>query len=258
MTDSPPGRPDPRPDRFHVPRRWVLPLALAVLAIVALLVAPFVARAIIPAFTETDVQTTVISTIQSESPEAFLVTGTLRSAVTTSTRSATTLLPGFLNLELGRGEVEVRVPGRIAYGIDTREITASDVRLLESESGEPIVQVQLPALSVFSVEPILEQAGIRAETGGWVKPSRDAEREALRSALGRLRPTLRQQGETHLRDNVQPSRNTAEAVVAQLSGPLAALGLERPTFRFVMPDGETLTITPDAPAERVIVAPQGE
>lgn len=245
-------------DRFHIPRRWVLPLALALLGVVALILAPFVARAVLPAFTETDVQTTVVSTIQRETPEAFLVTGSLRSSITTSTRSETTLLPGLLDLEVGRGEVEVRVPGRVAYGIDTREITASDVRLLESEDGEAIVQVALPALRVFSVEPILEEAGIRAEAGGWIKPSRDAEREALRSALGQLRPTLRRQGEAHLRDNVQPSRNTAEAVAAQLSGPLAALGLEAPVYRFVMPDGETLTLTPEAPAERVIVEPSRE
>ena len=244
-------------ERFFVPRRWVLPLALALLAVVALVLAPFVARAVLPAFSETDVQTTVVSTIQSEAPEAFLVTGTLRSALSTTTTSSTRFLPGLLDIEVGRGEVEVRVPGRIAYGFDTRALDASAIRLLD-EDGAPVVQVALPPLAVFSVEPILEQAQIRAESGGWIRPSRDNEREALRQTLGRVRPALREQGETHLRDSAQPARNTAEAVAAQLRGPLAALGLEAPTFRFVMPDGETLTLAPEAAPERVIVGPPSE
>ena len=243
------------PDRFHVPRRFVVPLALALLAVLALVVAPFVARSLVPEITETQVQTAVVSTIQSETPEAFLVVGTLRSALTTTTTTTRRLLPDLLGLELGRSEVEVRVPGRIAYGFDTRQITASDVRLVEGEDGGAIVRVALPPLAVFSVEPVLEEAALRGESGGWIRPSRDAEREALREALGRVRPALHQQGEAHLASNAQPGRNAAEAVAAQLRGPLAALGLEAPAFEFVLGDGETLRLAPEAPPERVIVAP---
>lgn len=240
-------------DRFHVPRRFVFPLSLALLAVVALLVAPFVARELVPTISETDVQSTVVTTIQEEAPEAFLVTGTLRSSLTTTTKRTTNFLPGLLDIEVGSGEVEVRVPGRIAYGFDTRGLTASDVRLLESEAGEPIVEVVLPPLAVFSVEPILEQVQVRTERGGWVRPSRDDEREMIATALGRVRPALREQGETHLRSNTQPARNTAEAVSAQLRGPLAALGLEDPAFRFRLPGGETLTLDSSGDADRVIL-----
>ncbi|MEL6615883.1 MAG: DUF4230 domain-containing protein [Bacteroidota bacterium] len=246
------------PDRFHVPRRFVLPLSLALLAVVALLVAPFVARSLVPSISETDVQSAVVTTIQEEAPEAFLVTGTLRSSLTTTTQTTTNFLPGLLDIEVGRGEVEVRVPGRVAYGFDVRRLSASDVRLLEGEAGEPIVQVELPPLAVFSVEPILEQVAVRTDRGGWVRPSRDDEQRQIAEALGRVRPALRQQGETHLRNNAQPARNTAEAVVAQLRGPLAALDLEDPTFRFRLPDGETLTLGPRGDADRVIVGPSEE
>ena len=244
------------PDRLHVPRWLALPLALALLAVIALVAAPFVARSIVPRVSETEVQTAVVSTIQSEAPEAFLVTGTLRSALTTTVATTRRLLPDLLGLELGRSEVEVRVPGRIAYGFDTRAVTASDVRLVEGADGSATVRVALPPLAVFSTEPVLEEATLRAESGGWIKPSRDAEREALREALGRVRPALRRQGEAHLRESAQPARNAAEAVAAQLRGPLAALGLEAPAFEFALPGGETLRLAPEAPAERVIVVPQ--
>ncbi|MBZ0089539.1 MAG: hypothetical protein K8H90_04090, partial [Thermoanaerobaculia bacterium] len=96
-------------------------LLLAILAAATFALAPFL-RGCVAGLTEQQVRTTVISTIQTEVPERFLVTGSIEMGATTTSERTTQLLPGILNLEVGRTTVTVRVPGRASYGVDLRDL----------------------------------------------------------------------------------------------------------------------------------------
>ena len=72
-----------------VPRRLALPLTIALVLAFVAAAAMFAAPFFVPdlRLTEEEVQTTVLSTIQSEAREGFLVTGRLRSSLSSeSTR----------------------------------------------------------------------------------------------------------------------------------------------------------------------------
>ena len=257
-----PPPPDPAPTRgpsLLALARRPSARALAALVLVAVVLLVVVGlwrwvRSVVPPLTEERVQTTVVTTIQQEVPRAVFVTGALDLTLTSSMTSTRRFLPGLFDLEVGRSEIAVRVPGRVSYGVDASAIRAEDVRFVEVD-GEPVVVVRMPAPRVQAVEPVLERVELQSESGGWVRPSRDDEREALRRALADVRPALRAQAEAHLGRSAQPSRNTAEALAALLAPPLQAAGLAEPRFRFVLPDGERLELGAGAAPVRILDAP---
>lgn len=196
---------------------------------------------------EETVETTILTTLQQEVEQSFYVTGRLRLTVETAHRSTTRVLPGVLDLETGSTTVELRVPGHVSYGFDVRELGSEDIRLLP----DGIVEVRLPDLSVDAVEPILEQAEIRTDVGGWERFDRDAERTTLRRALAQVRPALHEQAEHHMANSEQSRLNTARALRRLLSPPLEVAGLEAPRFRFVLAPGDTLELG-DGERRRVV------
>ncbi len=226
------------------PRRFPRPLVAAgVLALVAVvLVAVFALR---PRLTEEEVQTAVITTLAEEAPASFLVTGTLTFATTVEGRSEKTLLPGLLNLDLGTTRAEVRVPGRVAYGFDLRRLRASDIRFAE----DGVVEVALPALAVFSVEPELERAEMRTDVG-WARLHESSGQEMEALVLGRIRPAMRETAERHLGRSETPRMNTAEALVRLLTPPLEAAGLASPRFRFRLAGGAMVELDGAAVEDR--------
>lgn len=193
---------------------------------------------------ETAIRAAVVSTIEREAEASFLVTGTLDVGTTAETRSTTTVLPGLLNMRVGSTDVTVRVPGRVAYGFDVRGLAPQDIRVLEDGT----VEVRLPPPSVFSVEPDLERAEVRAAAGGWERLSREPERRTTAMALQQVRPAMREQAEAYLARAEQPRLNTAEALARMLTPPLVAAGVREPRFRFLV--GPETTVEFDGAARR--------
>ncbi len=184
-------------------------------------------RAMIPRITEEDVRVAVTTTVEREAPASFLVTGTLDATATARVANRQTFLPGLLDLDLGTSEATVRVPGRIAYGFDVRTLTPDRIRLLDDGT----VEVTLPALTVFSVEPDLGRLDVQTRRG-WARTAESA--DALEGdALRRVTGALRQQGQAVLASGALTARqNTATALAAMLRPALVAAGIPEPRFRF--------------------------
>ncbi|MEM6325821.1 MAG: DUF4230 domain-containing protein [Bacteroidota bacterium] len=229
-----------------VPRRLARPLTvalvLAFIAMAAMLVAPFFVPDL--SLTEEEVQQTVLSTIQSEAREEFLVTGRLRSSLSSS--STRRRWVRVLNLTIGETTVRVDLPGTMTYGLPLDALTARDVSL----DGETVT-VRLPDPEVFAVEPELEDARVDVQSAGLNRLSPEQAERTVQHALRSVRPQLRQQAEQYLRENDQPRVNTAETLAEMLAGPLRLAGAEVEQFRFIVAPGDTLTVVPESGTDRV-------
>jgi hypothetical protein len=201
---------------------------------------------------EARVRRTVITTVQEEAPASFLVTGTLDINVTVRVDSSdyltpdwlTTVLsaaqPAALSLLQGTSSIEVQVPGRVSYGIDVQTLSPSMIRV---ERGK-VIAVDLPELSVHSVEPDLAQMRVRTQTQGWMRVFPSAVHEDVRTAaMGRVQEAFHTQAQRHLGSATQPRVNTARALETMLTPPLKAAGIERPQFRIRV--GDRLSLTPN-------------
>lgn len=204
--------------RFLIP---LLILAVLVLA-AALLLYRTSTRAL-----EERVERAVITTLQRETPEQFLVTGRLDVTATVQVRSTRVFLPNILDLDIGSAEARVRVPGRVSYGIDTSQLEESDVQFHRDGS----VEIRLPELQIYAVDPQLAHLEIQSSSG-WFRPS-NGEQRVTQEALAHLREGLERQGEAHLRDNVQPRVNSANALRQLLEPVLLAAGIENPDIRII-------------------------
>lgn len=223
------------------PRRRSLQVALLGAVIVALLgvivwMSVWIARA--EAVSEEEVRSAVLTSLQTEAAEGFVVTGRLTSSLAGS--SARRWRLRLLNIETGRSEVTVRVPARMAYGFALDDLEPRDIRFREGG----VVEVVLPPLSVFSVEPELEAAEVEIDVSGQARLTPSLTERTVEQTLRRVRPALREQAEEHLRTSQQPAVNTARALRGMLSTPLEAAGVdpEAVRFRFALAPGDTLDI----------------
>jgi hypothetical protein len=201
---------------------------------------------------EARVRRTVITTVQEEAPASFLVTGTLTIRATVTIDSSQYATPNWLTSVLsysqpallpmlrGRSQTRVQVPGRVSYGFDVRALTPEMIRVED----DGVVAVDLPELSVHSVEPDLAQLRVESSTAGWMRvfPS-EVHGEVRKKALAGVTEAFRTQAERHLASTTQPRVNTARALRAMLTPPLEAAGVDDPRFRMWV--GEHLTLTPE-------------
>ena len=185
---------------------------------------------------ERTVQTTVLTTLQSEAPQEFLVTGALTSSATATGRSR--LQVRVLDIPVGQTRVRVQIPGRMTYGFDLGDLRAEDIRF--DPAG--VVEVRLPPLRVEAVEAILEEANVDVQTTGTDRLGAEAVRSTVERAFREVRPALRRQAEDHLERADQPRVNTARALRRMLSTPLEAAGVEGVRFRFLLAPGDTLEL----------------
>lgn len=195
--------------------------------VVAVGVAVFVvARTQMPRLTDEELRHALFTTIQSEAPEAFLVTGRLQLRVETRVENSKILLPGILGIDLGTTRATVRVPGRVSYGFPVDSLRPSMVRMLDDGT----VEVEIPSLAVYSAEPDL--TGLEVETErGWARLG-SQEDAVERQAISVVESAMRRQALSHLRSSYQPRINTAHALERMLTPALQGLGMERPRFRF--------------------------
>lgn len=197
------------------------------------------------------VRRTVITTIQDEAPASFLVTGTLEMSITVEVDSAQYLTPAWLtfiiqqtqpsvlSLLQGSSQTQVQVPGTVSYGFDVRDLTPSMVQVED----DGLIVVDLPALSVYSVEPDLSRLKVRTESSGWMRVlSSEAHEEVRQQAFSAVKGAFQEQAERRIDSATQPRVNTARALEAMLTPPLKATGIDAPRFRIQV--GENLVLTP--------------
>lgn len=181
--------------------------------------------------TSQQVQQMVYTAIQREAPASFLVTGTLDLSASASMRSTTVFMPQVFAWKFGSTEVKVRVPGRVSYGIDVSKLKPNMTTLGKGDT----VEVTIPDVAIYSVEPVLSQLEIET-TRGWLRSDASTQ-ELTQHTLGALGAALRQQGVEHLRDSVQPRLNTALALEKLLAPLLQSAGLRDVHFRFRIGSG---------------------
>ncbi|MDX1546601.1 MAG: DUF4230 domain-containing protein [Rhodothermales bacterium] len=211
-----------------VRRRWIVAGVAALVACTVLVTAVGVVWWIRPGgMTEEAVRQTVVTTLQAEAAASFYVTGTLDVTATTTVENTKVLFPDLFGFELGTTRARVRLPGRVAYGFDVRALRAEDIRFLEDGA----VEIVLPALSVFSVEPRLEAMEVETDVG-WARTRAGSGKAVTERAIAFAQEALRRQGERYLEDATQPRLNTGEALEALLRPVLQAAGMPEPRLRF--------------------------
>lgn len=208
-------------------------VALGVLAVTGVLLV--LSRLEPPRLTETQVRDALFTTIQREAPEAFLVTGRLELTATTRVENTKVLLPGIVGLDLGTSRATVRVPGRVSYGFPVDSLKPAMVRMLEDGT----IELQLPALQVHSVEPILSRMEVETERG-WARLGSVDRVE--RRAIAIVQAAMRRQAVSHLDESYQSRINAARALERILTPALKGLGMEEPRFRFRL--GEDIVVEP--------------
>jgi hypothetical protein len=180
-----------------------------------------------PRLSEQQVRDVVYSTIQRESAESFLITGWIDVTAVTRVENTRTLLPGIVGLDLGTTSANVRIPGRISYGFDVSALTADMIRLIDDN----VVEVEVPAPGIYSVEPNLEQMEVETRRG-WARVASATEDRVRQRAIELVQPTLRAQAQQHLANSTQPRINTADALQRMLHPVLTAAGMQDPQIRF--------------------------
>ena len=221
------------------PRRLGRTLALA--ALVAAAVVVVVGVAVVRAggvLSEDEVRSAVRTGIEAEAAEGFVVTGRLASTLSGSSARRQRLR--VLDIQTGSSRVTVRVPATMTYGFSLDDFDADAIQFQE---GGRIV-VALPALSVFSVEPELEDAEVDIAVTGAGRLTPALTERTVQQTLRRVRPALREQAEAHLRTSDQPRINSARALRQMLTAPLEAAGvdLDEVQFRFILAPGDTLDL----------------
>ena len=209
------------------------------LLLVAVLVGAALALALtvgVPRVTEGEVREAVFSTIEREAPEAFVITGTLELQVSTLIEDSRVLLPSILGLSLGTARATIRLPGRVSYGFPADSLRPGMVEL----TGDGRIEVRLPALSVYSVEPDLALMEVETRRG-WARLPGTAE-EVERQAIAVIEGAFRRQATAHLSSSYQPRINSARALQRLLSPALQGLGMAEPVFRFRV--GDDLIVEP--------------
>lgn len=199
-------------------------MAAALLAVVFI---GFVLWLIRPRFDVSEVRERVLSSIQSEASESFYVTGSLDLTATSFVEDTRYLFPPPMRLNLGTTRATVRLPGRVAYGFDVRVLTPEDIAI----APDGHVEVTIPPLAVFSVEPRLLEMEVQTDVG-WARTYAGSGQEATQAALALAQDILRLQAETYLQENTQPRINTARALETLLRPVLVAADVRSPRFSF--------------------------
>jgi hypothetical protein len=221
QADAPPQGPRPSVPLVHIG---------VIIAVVALLLIGTVGLWLWssrPRLSQTEIRDVIYSTIQRESPASFLITGALEVTATTRVENTRTLFPGVVGIDLGTTSATVRVPGRVSYGFDVRQLTPAMIRVLDGDT----IEVTVPEPVLYSIEPNLEQMEVETQRG-WLRISQRTTEQVRGRAIQLVQQTMRAQGEAHLQGSSQPRINTADALYEMLRPVLIAAGLEDPYVRF--------------------------
>jgi len=230
-----PGRPTGGPDYPPAPARrrrgWPGIVLAALVALLAGALLFGVSRRLLRP-SEAEIRGAVYTAIQRETPQTFLVTGSVDVTATTTVSNTRWLLPGILGLNLGTTTATVRMPGRVSYGVDLSRIGPEDIVV---EDGG-IVRVLVPSPEVWSVEPVLTGMEVQTDVG-WARLYSSSGRAVEQEAIRLMEAALRAQGEAHLADAGQPRLNSNAALEAVLIPALVAAGVDDPRISVLFTDG---------------------
>ena len=214
-------------------RAWILGVVVVALVLAVAASVLLLAR---PRLTESQVRDALFTTIEREAPAAFLVTGRLTVTATTRVENTRVLLPGIVGLDLGTTRATVRVPGTVSYGFEVDSLKPEMVRMLEDGT----IEMELPPLAIYSVEPDLGALEVETERG-WARLGSTQDQVEQR-ALAIVQGAMRRQGLAHLRTSYQSRINAARALERLLTPALKGLGMAEPRFRFRL--GEDIVVEP--------------
>ncbi len=204
----------------------------------------------LPRISETQVHDAIQAAVRAEADTAFLITGYVDLSAAARSINTRVLLPNLLDISLGTTTATVRLPGRVAYGFDVEGLTPEMIRAY----GDTI-EVELPIVRIFSVEPDLSRLEVETRTG-WARAATTAQ-QAERRAVQLLGEALRQQGEAYLQGSAQPNVNTARAI-RRIAGPVVvALGIAEPHFRIYLGEGLLLEDEVNVPERRPVATDAG-
>lgn len=184
----------------------------------------------LPRISETQVRDAIRVALRTEADTAFLVTGYVDLSAAARSVNTRVLLPDLLDLSLGTTESTVRVPGRVAYGFDVGELREEMIR-----ARGDTVEIDLPMVRLFSVEPDLSRLEVETRSG-WARAATTAQR-AERRATQLLSEALRQQGEAYLESSAQPDVNTGRAIRRIVTPVIVTLGIPSPIIRIYLGEG---------------------
>jgi hypothetical protein len=225
----------------HGPRRRTTIAALLALAMLLTAIVAVILIYRVPEVTvsEVDMVDLAHTTLQQEISAAFLVTGELIVTAETRVQNTKTLLPGLLDVDLGTTSAQVRVPGRVIYGIYADSLSRDRIHMAD----DSVIEIMLPTPRVYAVEPRLSEMEVETRRG-WARLSRETEEQVRQRAIGLVERSLRAQGHRHLMQSVQPRVNTARALESLLRPAFEAAGI-RPEFRFRIGEEVTWESMPD-------------
>ncbi|MDZ4701581.1 MAG: DUF4230 domain-containing protein [Rhodothermales bacterium] len=181
-----------------------------------------------PRFTESEVQNAVITTLQRESPAAFLITGRLDITADITEANTKYLLPEYFDksISLGTTLSMVRLPGVATYGIDLAGLSVDAVEW----TPDSVVVITIAGVTVHAVEPHLDDMMVHTEVG-WARMSARSGRTVERQAIVAAQDALRREANAHLDRSTQPLLNTEAALQALLAPVLQAVGITTPRIR---------------------------
>lgn len=180
-----------------------------------------------PRLTDEVLRETVYATIQREAPASFYVTGSLDIMATTTVSNTRYLFPDVLGLDLGTTQATVRMPGRVSYGFDVRLLRPEMIDVRD----DGVIQVTLPELAIYSVEPYLSRMEVQTSVG-WARTHAGSGRTTEHRAIRVVEEALRTQGAAYVQEAAQARIHTAEALRLLLIPVLEAVGLDAPRLRF--------------------------
>ena len=178
--------------------------------------------------TENVVQRTVITELRSENPAAFLVTGIIELTADITEENTKYFFPEYFDdsFSLGTTRSNVRLPGRVTYGVNLQGLDASHI----SYVADSLVIINLPKIEIQSVEADLASMQVWTDVG-WARLHSRSGRAVERRAMIEANEALRTQGDMFVQTNPQALRNTELAFANLLRPVLLNLGIKNPVVR---------------------------
>ncbi|MEZ4699530.1 MAG: DUF4230 domain-containing protein [Rhodothermales bacterium] len=182
----------------------------------------------LPRFTESDIEQVVITTLQRETPAAFLVTGRLDITADITEANTKYLFPEYFDesLSLGTTRSTVRLPGVAAYGIDLSSLSPETIAF----TSDSVLVITVSGIQIESVEPDLGGMMVQTEVG-WARLSARSGRNVERRAIIAAQDALREEAVAHIERSGQPLLNTEMALQRLLVPALQSVGVQHPQVR---------------------------
>lgn len=185
----------------------------------------------LPAINEHQVKEEAISLIVKNTENSFLVTGVVDLVLAYTVSDMKKLF----GIDLGTTKTEVRIPGKVFYGVNTKGLSAQDF-VFKGDS----VWVYLPPVEMLTVTPNLAKMEMKTEVG-WARMYQNSGRGVEQKALKSIPDRMKAQALAYLSNPENVQKNTKKALAKLLLPLLKAKGIKNPQV-FILPKNPTLKI----------------